>query len=214
MYDTILFDLDGTLSDTFEGITNSVAHALKKFNIDVADKRVLIPFIGPPLYESCMVYYGFSKADALKAVEYYREYYADKGIFECFLYDGVAETLRTLYTCGKRLVLATSKPEIFAERILQKFDLAQFFCFVAGATLDSARVAKVDVIKYALESCGAENLKRCLMVGDRKHDIAGAKANGLSSAGVLYGYGGEDELRQAGADYILHNFSQLLEIKA
>lgn len=210
MFDTVLFDLDGTLTDPFEGISNSVAYALQKFGISVADKRGLKKFIGPPLYESFMVYYGFNKADALKSVEYYREYYAEKGIFECFLYGGIEFTLRELAKSGKRLAVATSKPEIFANKILRHFGLLEFFPSVAGATLDSSRVAKADVIKYAL---GKFSIRAdgAVMVGDRMHDILGAKENGLHAAGVLYGYGSREELVSAGADFVAETPNDILK---
>ena len=138
MYDVILFDLDGTLTDPGEGITNSVAYALRKFGIEVPDRRALYKFIGPPLYESFMKYYGFDRAGGLAAVEAYREYYRDRGIWENRVYDGIPALLTELKAAGKTLVLGTSKPEEFAERILEHFALRQYFDFVAGSTMDSA----------------------------------------------------------------------------
>lgn len=209
--DSVLFDLDGTLTDPFEGITNSVAYALNKFGIDVSDRRSLTPFIGPPLRESFSVFYGFSKKDAEKAVSYYREYYAETGIFENTVYDGIKDVLAELKARGKKLVVATSKPEIFAKRILEHFSLG-YFDFVAGATLDSARVTKSDVISYALREGGINDRSRTVMVGDRKHDVYGAKQNGIRCIGVLYGYGNKEELIQAGADYLIAEPSDILSV--
>jgi phosphoglycolate phosphatase len=208
-YDNILFDLDGTLTDPAEGITNSVAHALEKWNIHVEDKRELNKFVGPPLHAAFSEYYGFSEADAIKCVEYYREYFRDTGIFENKVYDGIAELLAELRAAGKRLIVATSKPEEFAVRILKHFSLYDYFDLVAGATMDSSRVKKADVIAYALENSGITDLSRTLMVGDREHDILGAKAIGMDSLGVLFGYGSREELTNAGATYIAEKVSDI-----
>lgn len=200
-YDVILFDLDGTLTDPGVGITNSVMYALKKYNIEVAERSSLYKFIGPPLHESFMKYYGFSDEEAAKAVAYYREYFSDTGIFENAVYEGVVDMLEALKASGYRLVLATSKPTVFANRILEHFGLASYFEYVAGANIDGSRTKKDDVIAHAIETCSL-NISRTLMIGDRKHDILGAKEHGMDSVGVLYGYGDYEELKKAGADYI------------
>ena len=210
MYDYLLFDLDGTLTDPGEGITNSVAYALKKWGIEVKDKRELYPFIGPPLSASFKKYYGFSEADALKCVEYYREYFRDKGIFENEVYSGVPALLARLKQEEKTLILATSKPEGFAKQILDHFDLTKYFDFVAGATMDETRNKKADVIAYALKMAGVTDLSRALMIGDRDQDMLGAKANGLASLGVLYGYGDRAELEGAGATCIAETVDDIL----
>lgn len=207
-----MFDLDGTLTDPFEGITNSVAYALKKFGITVGDRAELKKFIGPPLNESFSVYYGFSEADALKAVGFYREYYSDKGIFENGVYEGIYEVLDKLLSLKKRLIVATSKPEIYTHRILKRYNLAGYFSFVAGATLDFTRVKKSDVVAYALSAGGVSPLERTVMIGDRKHDVSGARENGIKAAGVLYGYGDRAELEGAGADYILNCPRNILDL--
>ena len=202
MYDYLLFDLDGTLTDPAEGITNSVTHALKKWNIEVSDKKELYCFIGPPLSASFKKYYGFSEEDALKCVEYYRDYFRDKGIFENKVYVGIPELLKKLKGSGKTLVLATSKPEKFAKVILDHFDLAKYFDFVAGASMDESRNKKEDVIRYALSLAEISDVSKAVMIGDREQDILGAKINGLESIGVLYGYGDIAEHTAAGATYI------------
>ena len=211
MYDYIFFDLDGTLTDPEVGITTAVEYSLKKFGIEVKDRKTLIPFIGPPLYQSYMVYYGFDEQKALKAVEYYREYFSVIGLFENRVYDGIYDLLDTLVAMGKKLVVATSKPEEYTIRILEKFDLRKYFTFVAGATFDSSRVKKGDVIKYALDNLSFGDKSKIIMVGDREHDVLGAKQNGLTSLGVLFGYGDEDELKSAGADYIVKDVLELKE---
>lgn len=211
MYTTILFDLDGTLTDPGEGITNSVAYSLKKFGIDVTDKKELYKFIGPPLVDSFMKYYGFSEEKAELAVEYYREYFRDTGIFENRIYDGIHELLAEIKASGRKIVLATSKPEEFAKRILVHFELDKYFDVAAGATMDTSRSKKSDVIKYALELCGNPDKTQTVMIGDRKHDIIGAKQNGLDSIGVLYGYGDYDELHAAGADHIAESVADIIK---
>jgi phosphoglycolate phosphatase len=211
-YDTILFDLDGTLTDPGIGITNSVMHALNKYGIDVCDRSALYKFIGPPLLESFERYYGFSEAEAKKAVEYYREYFTVTGILENILYDGVDQLLYQLKNSGKTLILATSKPEVFAKRILEHFQLAQYFTYIAGSELDGSRVKKQEVIRYALEHCGVTDPSKAVMIGDREHDIFGAKACGLSAIGVLFGYGGRAELERAGADIIVETVTDIGQV--
>lgn len=211
MYRYILFDLDGTLTDPGRGITNSVAYALDKFGITVTDKRELYKFIGPPLVDSFMNYYGFSEEDANKAVAYYREYFKPKGIYENEMYDGVPELLKCLKAQGKSVILATSKPEIFAHEILKHFGIFTYFDFAAGATLDSTRSRKADVIAYALDSMGITDKSLCLMVGDRAQDINGARENGIDSLGVLFGYGDRAELENANATYIAESVSDILK---
>lgn len=201
-YTTVLFDLDGTLTDPGEGITNSVMHSLKYYGIEETDRAKLYKFIGPPLWESYEVFYGFSHEKAIEAVEHYREYYKVKGIYENLLYDGVKDMLEALYNKGVKILVATSKPETFAKIILDYFDIAKYFTFIGGAAMDGSRVNKDDVIKYTLEMAEVTDVKSCVMVGDRLHDILGAKAHSMDSIGVLYGYGSLDELKNAGADFI------------
>lgn len=201
-YDYLLFDLDGTLTDPGEGITNSVAYALKKWGIEVEDKRELYCFIGPPLSYSFATFYGFSEEDSLKCVEFYREYYGVKGIFENKLYHGIPELLAKLKAEGKKLILATSKPEFYARKILDHFDLSKYFDYICGASMDESRNKKADVIKYALETAGIKDTSRAVMIGDREHDVNGARENGLDSIGVLFGYGDLAEHTAAGATYI------------
>lgn len=211
MYQNILFDLDGTLTDPGIGITNSAMYALEKWNIKVAERSELYKFIGPPLRDSFMNFYGFSEEQAKEAIVYYREYFKDKGIFENEVYPGIVELLQQLKASGKKIVLATSKPEEFAIRILKHFELFDYFDFVGGAYMDGIRNKKGEVIQYALESAGITDLSTTVMIGDREHDIIGAKENGLDSIGVLFGYGSREELTEAGATYIAETVGDILK---
>ena len=204
----LLFDLDGTLTDSMVGITSSVQYALEKFGIHVRYLKELIPFIGPPLAESFQKFYGFSKEDAEKAIQYYREYYAPKGIFENEVYEGIPEMLAHLTEAGFTLLVATSKPTVFARKVLKHFGMEDYFSFVGGSELDGSRTKKAEVISYILKTCGIE-AKEAIMIGDRRHDIEGGKACGLESVGVLYGYGTEQELTEAGADHIIRTVAEL-----
>ena len=211
MYEYILFDLDGTLTDPGLGITNSVAYALKRWNIEVEDRKSQYKFIGPPLQDSFAQYYGFSAQDALRAVDVYREYFREKGLFENEVYPGVESMLKALKEQGKTLILATSKPEEFAIRILKHFHLDGYFTVMAGATMDTSRNKKGDVIAYALREAGVLDKSKAVMVGDREHDVIGANQNGLDSIGVLFGYGDRDELEKAGATYIAPTVEDILK---
>lgn len=208
-YQYILFDLDGTITDPGIGITNSVEYALNKFGITVQGRSELYKFIGPPLLDSFMDYYGFTAEKARQGIAYYREFYSDKGIFQNKVYDGMKDLIRHLKDSGKELIVATSKPEYFAAQIMEHFHLAEYFTFIAGATMDEKRVQKADVIAYALETCGIEDKNRVLMVGDREYDVTGAKTAGIDVMGALFGYGSREELQKAGADYIAGSVEEM-----
>lgn len=211
MYNTILFDLDGTLTDPAVGITNSVAYALERYGIKVEDRKSLYSFIGPPLNDSFVKYYAFTPEKAMEAIMVYREYFRDKGIFENEVYEGIPELLEKIKKSGRKIVLATSKPEEFAVRILEHFDLAKYFDVVAGASMDEKRNKKGDVIKYAMEK-GGFSTDDAVMIGDREHDIYGARENGIPSIGVLFGYGDREELEKAGADMIADRVADIYEL--
>lgn len=207
----ILFDLDGTLTDPAQGITNAVKYALKKYNIEETYDN-LLKFIGPPLVDCFMETYGFDKAKADEAVVYYREYFSITGLYENKVYDGIEEFLRKLKCHGYRLSIATSKPEVFAIQILDHFHLSQYFDYIFGATLDSTRNKKGDVITYALDTLEINDKGQVIMVGDRMHDIIGAHENSIKAIGVLYGYGDAKELQEHHADYIVEDLNQLYEV--
>lgn len=210
----ILFDLDGTVTDPETGITLSVAHALKHFGIEVEDVSSLRKFIGPPLHDSFIDFYGFSREKAMEAVDKYRERFSVTGIFENEPYEGIHQLLAELKEAGYTLAIASSKPEVFTKRIIEHFELAPYFTEVCGSELDGSRTDKAEVITYALEKLGSPTVENVVMVGDRKHDILGAKKNGLTSIGVLYGFGDEAELRGAGADHIAATVSDIAPIIA
>ncbi len=207
-FNSIFFDLDGTLTDPGQGITNSVAYALKKYGIDETDRKKLNKFIGPPLIDSFMCFYGFEPERAKEAVAFYREYFAPHGIFENEVYSGIPELLKALKAKGMRLYIASSKPEVFVIKILKHFDLLKYFDGVYGSTLDETRTKKDEVIEYALKESGVK-AEEAVMVGDRHHDIDGAKVHGLPAVGVLYGYGDRQEHESAGADVICETVDEL-----
>jgi phosphoglycolate phosphatase len=207
----ILFDLDGTISDPKIGITRAVQYALKEFGITVDNLDDLCKFIGPPLKESFEMFYNFNEEEVKRAIEKYREYFKDTGIYENELYDGMDELLNNLVTMGKQLVIATSKPIVFANRILEYFNVSKYFQFVSGSEMDGTRIKKAEVICYALEKINVKDLSKTVMIGDREHDIFGAKAAGIDSIGVLYGYGDRDEFIHAGATVIVETVEELAQ---
>jgi len=208
-YKTLLFDLDGTLTDPMLGITRSVQYALQKFEIQVNDLSELCSFIGPPLDESFKKYYSLSEQQTKEAIAHYRVYFSKTGIFENKPYPGIKELLRYLREEGFQLMVATSKPTCFAKQILAHFDLDKYFIFVGGSELDGTRSAKAEVISYVLQQNHITQLEEVVMIGDREHDIFGAKKVGIDSIGVLYGYGSSAELTNAGATYLVENVEGL-----
>jgi len=204
----VLFDLDGTLTDPKLGITRSIQHALRKRGRPVPDADSLEPWIGPPLEHSFRAYAGMSDSDAKQAVEDYREYFADVGLYENAVYPGIPELLADLSARGIRLALATSKPTVFAERILAHFQLAVHFEHVVGSFLDGRRSEKREIIADALTALGVTR-ERVSHVGDRKHDVEGALANGVTSIAAGWGYGSREELVAAGASHFAESVSAL-----
>lgn len=207
----LFWDLDGTLTDPAEGITKSVEYALRYEGIQVEDRAALYPFIGPPLKDSFMEYVGFTAEQAETAVVRYREYFAQKGIFENAVYPGIPRLLEELYQAGKQLVLATSKPTVFARRILEHFGLLHLFAAVCGSELDGSRVRKAEVIGWAMEQTAARP-EETVMLGDRRFDIEGAQAWGVTAVGVLYGYGSRQELEKAGAHALAADIPALRQL--
>ena len=212
-YQVILFDLDGTLTDPAEGITNSIVHSLTYYGISVADKRELYSFIGPPLHESYMRKFGMDEKTAFDAIEHYREYFGVKGLLENEVYDGIEQMLQQLQAAGKTLLVATSKPEVFSVRILEHFGLAKYFTVIAGAPLHPPKgYGKADVIREAFVRAGISDKSSAIMVGDRKHDIIGAHTENIPAIGVLYGYGDQAEHEACGADYIVSSVKELADL--
>lgn len=211
-YDILFFDLDGTLTDPGLGITNAVMYSLEKYGLPIPERQSLYKFIGPPLTWSFQTYYGFSEEQSIEAVKYYREHYSVTGLFENEVYEGIPELLQELRGAGKTLCVATSKPEKFAVEILEHFGLAEYFHHICGAAFDESRGTKHEVIEYAIGRCGGPDRGRILMIGDREHDVLGAKQSSLASAGVLYGYGDRAEHEAAGADFIAESVTALREM--
>ena len=210
-YSIILFDLDGTLTDSSQGIINAIVYALKKMGVNDYDMSLLKKFLGPPLHESFEKFFHFDKKESLQAVEYYREYFSTKGLFENKAYCGITDLLKTLKENGNTLILATSKPQPFTDRIMQHFDLEKFFDFIAGSNMDTTRSKKAEVIEYALSECNIIDKSSVIMVGDRAEDMIGAQTVGIDSIGVEYGYGTFDELKNAGATYVVKDVKSLKE---
>lgn len=211
-YKYILLDLDGTVTDSMEGITKSIQYALKYFDIEVKDLNQLRKFVGPPLKESLMEFYHFSETQAEAGINKYRERFAETGIYENAVYPGIEPLLRQLNAAGKEVMLATGKPAYYAQKILDYFHLSPYFKFVGGSGLDGSLSHKDEVIRHVLENNNIQDLSQVVMVGDRKHDIKGAQKVGIDNIGVLYGYGDKEELTRAGADRIVASVEELGQI--
>lgn len=215
MFDYILFDLDGTLTDPKIGITSSVQYALRALGIDEPNLDKLEPFIGPPLADSFMEFYGLTPEQTKLAIEKYRERFNNQGIYENEMYEGIDKMLAALKKNGKMLAIASSKPTPLVIRVLEYFHLKEYFDYIVGSELDGRRSKKEEVVEEALRlmvpaSLSAQERKeRVAMVGDRKFDVEGARAFGLTSVGVSFGYAPDGELEAAGADYIVDTVSEL-----
>lgn len=209
-YRNILFDLDGTLTDPGLGITRSVQYALAKFGIDEPDLTNLYPFIGPPLHISFMTYYSFPEEKAWDAVNYYREYYSDRGMLENEVYEGIPLLLSRLKDQHRNLYVATSKPVFFASQIVRHFHLEKFFSAVHGSELDGRRTDKVELIQHLIDKEMLDPTET-VMIGDRKFDLLGAKLNHIDSIAVGYGYGKEPELLAEHPTYYFKTLTEMTE---
>lgn len=215
MFKYCFFDLDGTLTDPREGITKCVQYALSKFGINEPDLRKLEPFIGPPLKDSFIKYYSLSDTDATQAITYFRERFAPTGIYENRIFPGVKDLLEKLKGLGVKTAVASSKPTVFVHKILNRFEIDTLFDVVVGSELDGRRVSKEEVVEEAISQLGVneiqgdERRKLCAMIGDRKFDIEGAKAHGMTGVGVTFGFAEEGELEKAGADFIVDSVEHL-----
>lgn len=206
---TILFDLDGTLTDSGEGIIKSSAMVLEKYGLPVPSYEEMRVFVGPPLHETFHKF-GVPKEKCDDAVELYRARYNTVGLFENFPYPGIRELLEALKAQGHRLFVATSKPEEMSVRILEHFDLAKYFEIIAGATLDRSRLEKSDVIAYLLQQAGS--VENCIMIGDTVFDVVGAAAHKIPTIGVAWGYGKVEDMKNAGAMAIAETPEQLFDL--
>lgn len=213
MYQYILFDLDGTLTDPKVGITTCVQYALHHFGIEEPDLDKLEPFIGPPLVDSIMEFYHMTEAEALIGVEKYRERFQTVGLYENEIYDGIVSMLARLHASGKKLALASSKPTVFVKKILEYFEIVSYFDVIVGSELDGTRSRKEEVVEEALHRLQKEGAaltkENCAMVGDRRFDVEGGREHALTTIGVQYGYAAEGELQAAGADYIVETVEEL-----
>ncbi len=211
-YRYLLFDLDGTLTDSSEGIINSILYSFDKLGLQLPQKEELYKFIGPPLLNSYIEYYGFSLEKARLATDYFHKFFVEKGMFENKLYDGIREMLLKVSSCDRKLILATSKPEVFAEKILQHFDILKYFDNVVGATLDEKRTKKEEVLSCIFENIDISDKSDVVLIGDTKFDAIGAKKLGIDCIGVSYGFGTKEELIENGAVYVAETPEQLAKI--
>ncbi len=209
MWDVILFDLDGTITDPKEGITKSVAYALSHFGFSVEDPDSLAYFIGPPLCDSFQSSFGMTESQAMEALSIYRERYSSIGWAENVPYDSIEYCLEQLKDAGKYLMIATSKAQEFAEKILTHFNLAKYFDQICGTPMNEPGQTKADVIRTALGRAGISSLSKVVMVGDRCQDILGGQEVGIKTVGVLYGYGDRLEHESCNADYIVEDIEEL-----
>ncbi len=207
----ILFDLDGTIIDPVEGITNAAKFALEQLGITDVSKENLEAFIGPPLTETFTGQFHLSHEDALCAIAHFKEHFSKNGIHQNSLFPGIAHMLATLQLLGKRLYIATTKPVDLAEIILDNFGITPYFTFVCGSPPNHIGLPKDEVLSLLFSRTDI-NIKNAVMVGDRRHDVLGAHAHNIPCVGVTYGYGGEEELRSAGADYIVHTAPELQDL--
>ena len=212
MYKYILFDLDGTLTDSAIGIINGCLFAMKKNGFPVPDPAALYPFIGPPLEDTFVEQLGVTPQKAWEMVEDYRVYYNEKGAFENRVYDGIPDALRALKAGGRILATATSKPYESAVGILRHFGLLQYFDLVGAATLDGRIARKRDVITHTLRQLGNPDKSEVLMIGDRAGDASGAAENGIDFLGALYGYGSRQELLEAGARFFAKSPADIIPV--
>ncbi len=210
-YNYYLFDFDGTLCDTTEGIFNSIIYSLQCFGIEETDIEKLRYFVGPPLFESYKTVYGVSDDDAIWLIAKYRERYKEKAAEESAIYTGIPEMLRALKENDKKIAVASSKPKTFVDEISKHHDIYKYYDFVSAEDFKNNHSSKKVLINACLDFFGNPPKDEVLMVGDRFYDIDGAKATGVDSAGAIYGFGTEEELTKAGATYILNAPEDLLK---
>ncbi|MCR5441019.1 MAG: HAD-IA family hydrolase [Lachnospiraceae bacterium] len=209
-YEYILFDLDGTLTDSGPGIMNGFEYSLGKMGVEYPGRDYLKQFVGPPLGDSFEKTLGFSPEDAAKGIAFYREYYAEKGVYENDVYPGIPELLEKLKASGKKLIVATTKAELMANVVMDHFGLRKYFDLMVASN-NTDRKNKIDVLSFAIENGGVDR-EKAVMVGDRFYDITGASHFGMTSVGVLYGYGSRQELEEAGASHIAESVEDLYDI--
>ena len=211
-YDVIAFDLDGTLTNPERGLVASFMYALGKMGVDYGTKEDLKRFIGPPIYEEWQSVFGFTPEESSEALLIFREFYSVYGWWDNEMYQGVPEMLNRLREAGKKIILATSKPEIFARKVLNLFDIAKYFDYIGGADTDKTRDKKHEVLSYSMASLGITDTSKVILVGDRVYDADGARECGVDSLGVLYGHGSREEIENSGFNYICENVEDIAKI--
>lgn len=212
-FEHIFFDFDGTIMDTSEGVFNAFDKVREYFGIELEDRSVYNTMIGPPLYESFGRVFKLTGEDVQKGIEVYREYYTPRGVYECRLYEHVVPIIKHLRQAGKKIYVATSKPEHYARLLLERFEIASLFDFIGGVDMEGKLKDKIDVIRYVMDTNNLNDKKdTCVMVGDTHYDVEGAKIAGLKSVGILWGFGTRASLEQCGADYIADSDVELERI--
>ncbi len=212
MYQYILFDLDGTIINSAEGIMNSLRDAFQKFKIPLNTYEELYPFIGPPIRESLKEFAHVEEENLIEVIQHYRNYYIKKGLYECYLYPYIIELLNILKEKGKKLALATNKPYVYSKKILDNFHITSYFDYIGAPRDDDHLLNKTDIIQRIIQELKIKNLKDVIMIGDRYFDIEGAKNNRIDSIGVLYGFGSREELAQHQATFIVNEVKDILKI--
>ena len=211
-YDLIAFDLDGTLTDPSRGLIAGFEYAFRKLGINFGERESLSRFIGPPLFEEWQREFSFTAEEANRAVLLFREYYNVYGWWDNRIYDGIENMLATLKSRGKKIVLATSKPEDTAGKVLKLFSIDKYFDFIGGAATHKSRDKKWEVLQYSLDSVGFTDKDRAILVGDRRFDAEGAKTVGIDSMGVLWGHGSENEINSSGFTFVANSVNDLIKI--
>lgn len=211
VYKAVFIDLDGTITESGEGCMNAVRYMFEKAGYEEHDETRIRAFVGPPIKLHLINAYGFSEEEAANIYAYYREYYLSKGIYESRLYDGIQDALRAIKSSGKALYIATSKPEVMAIPILERYGLLDLFDAVFGARHEEGIFDKTQVLEYAMRSLGGVPAGS-VMVGDRSHDILGGRAVGIDTAGVLYGYGDREELMDCNPDFLVDTTADLADL--
>jgi phosphoglycolate phosphatase len=208
-YQFLLFDLDGTVTDSEEGILNSVRHCLAYYKIDPPDGKILKKFIGPPLVQSLRDHFAFEPEKAARAVRIYREYFRKKGMYENKLYPGINRLLKSLHQKGKINILATAKPTYYAKKIVRYFEIDPYFRNIIGSNMDGSRMEKKEIIYHILDLYPDIPVEKFVMIGDRMHDISGANHHGMDSIWVRYGYGDEEEMQSCSPTYVAESIKDL-----
>ena len=211
-YDIVLFDLDGTLTDSIDGIVNAVKYSCRNLGLRIPDAQELLEFIGPPMTESFSTHFGLKGEENKKAMELYHVYYADKGWKENKVYDGITEMLENLKKKGKTLALCTNKPAHYAKDIMDYFDLTKYMDYIGGRNDEQGITSKWKVIDHTLKMLNAEDINKAIMVGDRHFDVEGADIVGIKTIGVTFGYGTRKELEESGAVVVVDTPKELADL--